>query len=144
MATATATRTTVRKAASPEVIFAEASAAELAAFEAASPTPMIVGSARVPLFDDSIDPTKPVYQIADGACGMAWVTIRPARGALVTWLKQKGIGRIGYYGGWEVRSWQFGAGRYSQSYERAYAAADAAARVLASYGIKAYADGRLD
>lgn len=140
------TTTTVTKSAAPEVIFAEAAQAAKAAFDACAPTPMVVGEAKAIFGPGSsdIDYSKPTYYVADGVCGFAWVRIRPARGKFVAWCKANGIGHKGYYGGWEVASWEFGAGRSSQSYQRAYAAAAAAARVLASYGITAYEDGRLD
>lgn len=129
----------------PQEIFAEASAAAQAAFAAAAPTPMLVGTAKAVFGpgSDEIDYRQPTFAVADGACGMAWVTIRPARGKFVAWLKSQKIGYKGYYGGWEVQSYKWGAGRSSQSYERAMAAAEAAAGVLGKYGITAYADGRL-
>lgn len=128
-------------------IFTEASEAARAAWEAATPRPIIVGESKALFGPDSnsIDYTKPTYYVADGVCGFAWVRIRPARGPMVTWLKKQGIGHKGYRGGWEVSSYEFGGvGRSSQSYERAYAAARAAAKVFEFYGITAHADGRLD
>jgi len=139
--------TTVLKQAAPSVIYAEAAAAAEAAFKAAQPQPMIVGSSKSIIGPgaNEIDYDKPVWVVNEGVCGFAWVTIRPARGKLVTWLKSKNKGRKGYYGGWELSSWEFGnVGRSSQSYERAMKAATAAAAVLQSYGISAYANGRLD
>lgn len=132
----------VKKAAA---IWQEAVAAGAAAYEAATPVPMYVGMAMAVVGPGSseIDPSKPVYYVSEGVCGFAWLTIRPARGALVQWLKAQGIGYKGSYGGWQVSSYKVGGGR-SQSLERALAAAQAAAGVLRSYGIEAYADSRLD
>lgn len=136
--------TTTTKGARVEaaLIFAAASKAARAAVEACTPQPMIVGES-VGLFSDRIDYSKPTYVVADGLCGFAWVRIRPARGAFVTWCKANNIGHNGYGGGWEIASWAF-SGSNSQSYEKAMAAANAAAGVLKSFGITAYVDGRLD
>lgn len=38
----------------------------------------------------------------DPYCGFAWVTIRPARGPLVKLLKEQGIGRKAFDGGYTV------------------------------------------
>lgn len=138
----TATKTKVT-AANAYDIYQEAFAAGQAAAEAAAPTPMYVGTAKS-LFDDSFDESKPIYRVSEGVCGFGYVTIRPARGAFVTMLKKRGIGYKGYYGGWQATASHFGAPRGSQSYERAMAAAQAAANVLRSYGIEAFAEGRLD
>lgn len=124
-------------------IYVEAFEAGKAAAEAAIPTPMYVGTAKS-LFDDSIDTSQPIYYVSEGVCGRASVTIRPARGALVTMLKARGIGYKGYYGGWTIPAWELGSPRGSQSMERAEAAARAAAAVFASYDVKAYADSSLD
>lgn len=140
----TATSTKPRVTASNAYdIYTEAYAAGKAAAEAAIPTPMIVGTAKS-LFDDSIDESKPKYFVSEGVCGFGYVKIRPARGAFVTMLKKRGIGYSAYGGGYAVPSWLFGSPRDSQSYDRAMAAAYAAAEVLGKYGITAYAEGRLD
>ena len=52
------------------------------------------------------------------------------------------MGYSGYYGGYEIPSWGFGAAGDLQSYEIARAKATAAA-VLESYGIKAYVNSSL-
>jgi len=124
-------------------VYVEAFEAGKAASEAAIPTPMYVGTAKG-LFDDSFDTTQPVYYVSEGVCGRASVTIRPARGALVTMLKGRKVGYKGYYGGWTVPAWQLGSPRGSQSYERAKAAAFAAAKVFASYGVEVFVDSSLD
>lgn len=36
------------------------------------------------------------------ACGFAWIVIKPARGKLVSYLKEQGIGRPHYGGGYEI------------------------------------------
>ena len=42
------------------------------------------------------DKEEPMY------CGFANITIRPAQGKFVGWLKKQGIGDNGYRGGWRV------------------------------------------
>ena len=139
MATATLTKIEAK------AIWAEATKAAEAAALAKVPTPMIVGSPTTPLGSD-IDPAKQTWYVPSGMCGFAWVTIKPARGALVTYLKSQGVGSKGYYGGWEI--WCNGklsptAGA-TQSIEIKEAASHAAAAVLREYGIEAYAQSRLD
>jgi len=136
--------TTAVKAKAAYEIYVKASEAAEAAVRACRPTPMIVGSPTTP-FGNEIDETKPTYFVEGGVCGFASVVIKPARGSLVALLKQRGIGRKSYYGGWDVSSWEFAPSiRRDQSYERACAAANAAAIVLRSYGINAGVDSRID
>ena len=125
-------------------ILVEASEAAEAAVKACRPTPMIVGSPTTP-FGNDIDETKQTYFVEGGVCGFASVVIKPARGSFVTLLKSRGVGRKSYYGGWDVASWEFAPSiRRDQSYERACAAANAAAIVLRNYGISAGVDARID
>ena len=128
-----------------KAIWAEACEAAEAAALAKVPTPMIVGSPTTPLGSD-IDPAKQTWYVPSGMCGFAWVTIKPARGALVTYLKSQDVGSKGYYGGWQIwcgRELSPTAGA-TQSIEIKEAAAGAAAAVLRKYGIEAYAQSRLD
>lgn len=74
-------------------------------------------------------------------CGFAWVTIKPARGALVAEMKKRGIGRKGYHGGWQV--WN-PAHSMTQDMSAIYEGARAFANVLQEHGVTAYADSRLD
>lgn len=128
-------------------LYVKAAAAAEKAAKACTPTPMVVGTAKA-IFgpgSNDIDPSKPTYYVASGVCGFADIVIRPARGAFVSMLKARGVGRKGYYGGWSVRSYEFASStRRSQSYEVAVAAAQAAAAVLRDAGIDAYVDSRLD
>jgi hypothetical protein len=104
-----------------------------------NPVPMMVGTAKS-LFDNSIDDSKPVYRVNSGVCGFAWVSIRPARGKLVNWLKKNGIGRKNNYeGGYQISVFEFG-----QSMEQKEAYARAFAKVLRENGIDAYAGSRMD
>lgn len=141
--TTTTTATPRVTAANAYDIFVEAFEAGRQAAESAIPTAMVVGTAKS-ILSDQIDQTKQTWVVSEGMCGFAYVTIRPARGPMVTLLKARGIGWRGHYGGWQCSATDFGSPRSSQSYERAMAAADAAAGVLTKYGITAYADGRLD
>jgi hypothetical protein len=77
--------------------------------------------------------------IDDGACGFAWVTIKPANSSFAVWAKKQGLARSAYGGG--VMIWVRGFG---QSVERKTAYAGAYAKVLRDNGIKASAGDRLD
>ena len=109
-----------------------------------TPTPMVATSVGL---DDKPLPHTKTYVIMDGLCGFAWVTIRPARGAFVNYLKARGIGHAGYYGGYEISTnaieKEMGV-NFGQSYERKMEAAEAFAGVLQAWGINAVAEGRLD
>lgn len=118
-------------------IYVEAYEAGLAAGKDADTPKFVVGSPTTPLGSD-IDFSKKTY-ILDGLCGFAWVTISPARGAFVNWLKSQEIGSKGYYGGYEIWVREFG-----QSVDRKSAFAGAFAGVLEKYGITAYTGSRLD
>jgi len=117
-------------------IYAEAYEAGLLAGKDADTPKFVVGDAIG--LSDKIDYSKKTY-ILDGLCGFAWVTISPARGAFVNWLKTQGIGSKGYYGGYEIWVREFG-----QSVDRKSAFAEAFAEVLNKYGITAYTGSRLD
>ena len=118
-------------------IYVEAYEAGLAAGKDAETPQFVVGSPTTPLGND-ID-FKKKTDVLDGLCGFAWVTISPARGAFVNWLKANELGSKGYYGGYEIWVREFG-----QSVDRKAAFAGAFAQVLEKYGISAYAGSRLD
>ena len=88
-------------------IYKEAYEAGVKAGKEAIPTPMIVGQPTTPLGND-IDFKKQTYFVSEGACGFAWVTISPARGAFVTYLKSIDAGSKGYYGGYQIWVREFG------------------------------------
>ena len=80
-------------------------------------------------------------------CGFASVTIYPARGRLVSWLKENKIGSNGYRGGWRISSYDVMAGHShcsTQSLDIKETACDAFCDVLKKYGVTAYAEGRAD
>jgi len=79
------------------------------------------------------------YHVPDGVCGFAYVTIRPATGAFVQWLKGRSIGHKAYHGGWEISIQQ-----YSQSMQRKEEHARVVAEYLTDYGIPAGYYSRMD
>lgn len=128
-----------------EQAFREAQQAALNAFYECKPTPMIVGQA-VSLFSNEIVPgTREVVE--DGVCGFAWVTIKPARGPFVKWLKQNKIGRSGTYGGWTISSYDTTPGTgSSQSMQRKEAGCKAFVNVIKAYfpDMKIWMESRID
>ena len=85
--------------------------------------------------------TGETFDVAEGACGFAWVNISPARGKFVNYLKKIGKGHKSYRGGWDywVSSKELG-----QSITRKEAYAEAFAKVLQEWNINAFAESRLD
>lgn len=108
-----------------------------AALAAATPTPMIVEQ-RIDPLDDESRVTKQWY-VPQGACGFAWVTIRPGNSSFAIWAKNNLGARKAYRGGVEIWVHQG-----DQSVELKEAYARAFAQVLREAGIKAYAQSRLD
>lgn len=121
-----------------EALWNEAESAGRAAADACVPTPMVVQQ-RANMADDS-SPVVKSWHVPSGACGFAWVTIRPATSSFARWLKKQGLGRRAYYGGIEVSAEMVGG----QSIEIKTAWARAVADVLTKAGIKAHAGSRLD
>ena len=82
-------------------------------------------------------------------CGFAWVNIRPARGAFVTWCRKQNtsavrgmpFGSLGYYGGWQI-------GHLGAYNGQSLAVKEAGARAFADYlktqGISASVETRDD
>ena len=123
----------------PHTIYSEAHTKGMAAGNACTPTPMVVGEPTTPLGND-IDYSKDTWYVSDGVCGFAWVNIKPARGKFVKFLKDNNIGRKdSYYGGYTI--WVSGFG---QSLERKSAYARSFAKVLDDNGLKAYSMSRMD
>lgn len=121
----------------------KAEAAGRAAGLAAVPSPMVVQQHANPLNDNS--PVTREWFVSEGLCGFAWVTIRPATGALVNYLRANGKGHKGYHGGWEVWSDAVDhSGYQAQSITRNEAYARAYAEVLREAGFTAHASSRLD
>lgn len=74
-------------------------------------------------------------------CGFAWVTIKPARGKFVNFLKHVKIGRSGDYGGYCVSN---PSKVSTQWMNPKFQGAVAFASVLNKYGIYAIAQQRID
>jgi hypothetical protein len=128
-----------KNAAQFAAVYAKAVAAGMAAGNGSSPTPMIVGEPTTFLGSD-INYAKPFYYVADGACGFAWVTLRPATSSFARWLKKTGKARVAYGGGMQIWVSEFG-----QSMARKEAYADAMAATFRSeLGVEAYAGSRMD
>lgn len=122
-----------------EAVYNKANAAGHAAGVAAIPTPMTVGTPTT-LFGNDLDPAKPIYHVSEGACGFAWVRVRPATTSFARWLVKNKLAHKAYTGGVDI--W---ISAHGQSIERKAAHARAMAHVLTTeLGIKAYADSRLD
>ena len=78
-------------------------------------------------------------------CGFAWITIKPARGPFVKYLKDNGIGSRGGYGGGGYGIWYSDVHSVNtQSMSVHEAAVDAAVKVLIENGIEASWNSRLD
>lgn len=121
-----------------DALLDRAFAAAAAAAAAATPSPMVVSEAE-PLTGRPKAGGRSWF-VSEGPVGFAWVTVRPARGALVAAAKRRGLGALGYRGGWVFWS----PGFSGQSIARAEAAAFAFADVLREGGVRAWADSRLD
>lgn len=74
-------------------------------------------------------------------CGFAWVEVRPARGAFITWCRKNGKGSKHWRSGWQF--WN-PSHHGTQSIGTKVAGARAFAEVLRKYGIDASVDSRLD
>ena len=120
-----------------ESIFGQADFAGTEAGKAHNPTPMVVQECENQLDDSS--KVVQEWNVPDGVCGFAWITIRPANCAAAHYAKKHYRAQKAYYGGIQIWVHQFG-----QSYERKSAYADAFAQVLKEDGIPATAGGRLD
>ena len=84
-------------------------------------------------------PGARVDVISEGACGFAWVNIRPATSAFARWLKKNGHASPAYGGGLNIRITDF-----NQSMARKEACAYAMAEVFRQAGINAYGNSRID
>jgi len=74
-------------------------------------------------------------------CGFAWVTIKPARGKFVNFLKSRDVGHKAYSGGWTI--WN-PSDHPTQWMDAKMAGAVAFAEALRSFGINAEAECRMD
>lgn len=76
-------------------------------------------------------------------CGFAWIVIKPARGRFVKFLKDKGIGRTGVYGGYQVSSYEACSFK-GQNMHVKENGCQAFADILNANGINAHVETRLD
>lgn len=106
----------------------EAEAAASLASAALVPTPMVVVEAD--LLGRPIPGAKR-YEVSEGACGFAWVSVRPANSAFANWCKRTGKAKRRDYGGGLTIAWCPGGN--TQSIERHDAAARAFADVLTEH-----------
>ena len=119
-------------------IYDEAHNAGMKALQASTPTPMVVYDAD-PRTGAPVAGGKQYYE-SEGACGFAWVNIRPASTSFSRYLSdQKIASKDSYEGGMKVWVSQGG-----QSITRKEAYASAFADALRTHGVKADAGSRLD
>ena len=137
-------RFTEREAAA---LIERAEAAARVAYEAATPTPMVVGTPKNMVASlmggdgGGFDTSQPVYTVPGGVCGFAWVNIGPGNTSFARHARKLAGARKHYYGGMEVRP---SVGRMDQSMQRKEAACRAYADVLREAGIPAYMQSRMD
>ena len=86
-------------------------------------------------------PGAPVHVEDEGACGFAWVNIKPGNSSFAQYLKKQGIADKSYYGGVDI--W---ISEHGQSYERKLAHARAISDHFRDnvQGVTVHASGRLD
>lgn len=127
------------------LICKKAHEAGLAAVEAATIVPMIVGQ-ETSFMSGKIDKTKPTYFIEDGVCGFAWVDVFPTHKGNTKLgreerriLEQCGFDKS--YDGPKYYKW---ISDFNQSMQKKEIYARAYAKVLRENGIKAYEGSRLD
>ena len=81
-------------------------------------------------------------------CGFANVSIHPARGRFVTFMKKAGIGDKGYGGGYRISYYEImppdHKWRHCQSMDIKEVACGAFADALKKYGLRAYMESRAD
>ena len=120
-----------------QTIYAQANDKGNAAVQMTTVAPMVVQQRENPLNDGSSLVRE--YFVADGVCGFASVTVKPANSKFAKYLIANGLGRKGYGGGVCMSVRQF-----NQSLTKKEAYAYAFASVLNEHGIKAYAESRMD
>jgi hypothetical protein len=95
----------------------------------AMPTPMLVMAGD-----------KVIEHVSEGACGFAWVRVRPATSSFARWLVKNKLAHKAYRGGVDI--W---ISDHNQSVTRKEAHARAMATILnRELGIDCYANSRLD
>jgi len=120
-----------------QTIYAQANDKGNAAVQMTTVAPMVVQQRENPLNDDSSLVRE--YFVADGVCGFASVTVKPANCKFAKYLVANGLGRKSFSGGVSMSIRQF-----NQSLTKKEAYAYAFASVLNENGIKAYVESRMD
>jgi hypothetical protein len=130
-----------------KALIARAAEAGEKAYRDAIPTPMVVYTPKNMMAslmggdDGGADPNEPVYGVAEGVCGTAWVNIKPGGSRFARFILKEGMGRAdSYRGGVNLSPYSICGDRGSQSLTRWEAAAHAIAEVLRDAGIKAYGE----
>ena len=121
-----------------KALFAMALKAGLDAGQAATPTPMVVGTPTT-LLGNELDYSKKTYEVPEGPCGFAWVNIRPGNSSIARQAVKLGIGAKSYEGGIDI--WVHDHG---QSLDRKSQHAKAYTAVLREHGVNASSRSRLD
>lgn len=103
------------------------------------PNPMIVRKDSITV--NGVPALDRDYFVSEGACGFAWVVVKPGTSALAKLMKAEHGARIRGWGGGGMELW---VGDYGQSVTRKAAYADAYAKVLTDAGYRAYPGSRLD
>ena len=113
--------------------------------EGIKPADMFLNARKVAVkaVDDYMkDKEEPMY------CGFASVSIHPARGKFVKFMKNAGIGDNGYRGGYRISYYdimpQDHRYRHTQSLDIKEVATEAFRDELRKYGMTVYADSRAD
>ena len=113
--------------------------------EGIKPADMFLNARKVAVkaVDDYMkDKEEPLY------CGFASVSIHPARGKFVKFMKDTGVGDNGYRGGYRISYYdimpQDHRYRHTQSLDIKEVATEAFRDELRKYGLTAYADSRAD
>jgi hypothetical protein len=116
-----------------ETVYFNAVAAGMAAGQGAMPEPMVVVGG-VP------GETPKAWYVSEGACGFAWVNVKPGNSSFAKWLVKNKFARKAYEGG--VQIW---VSQFNQSMARKEAYAEAMAAMFRNaLGVKAYAGSRMD
>ena len=113
--------------------------------EGIKPADMFLNARKVAVkaVDDYMkDKEEPLY------CGFASVSIHPARGKFVKFMKDAGVGDSGYRGGYRISYYdimpQDHRYRHTQSLDIKEVATEAFRDELRKYGMTVYADSRAD
>jgi len=80
------------------------------------------------------------WDVAEGVCGFAWVTVRPATSRFARWLIKSKHARVDSYAGGA----RISISSYGQSMQRKEAYAQTLADSLTTAGFQAYAGSRMD